>query len=111
MSLARVSASPSPMPRGVYTGRDANGATGSAAPSCTSNCGRPGLRRDRRPLSVEDGIVGLVDQRLGTFRRELLGIVLGAVDVAFPDLARQLVEDLDPVAVGIRDVHAVRHAV
>src|ERR1700730_13422175 len=35
----------------------------------------------------------------------------GALDVLAPDLARQLVQDLDAVAVGVADVEAVGHAV
>ena len=60
---------------------------------------------------LEHRIVRLVDQRLGTFRGEHLCVVLRGVDVAPPDLARQLVEHFDPVTIGIRDVDAVGHAV
>ena len=60
---------------------------------------------------LEDGVVRPIDQRVGAFGRERLREVLRAVDVVLPHLARQLVEDLDAVPVGIRDVHAMGHAV
>src|SRR5258706_6493507 len=55
--------------------------------------------------------VDLVDQRLGTFGRPLLGIVQGGIDIVLPILPRQFVEQLDAVAVRIVDVDAVGHAV
>src|SRR5262249_3347637 len=60
---------------------------------------------------AEARVLGTVGQGGVAVRRDPLGVVLRALDVVLPDLARQLVEDLDPVAVGILDVHAVRHAV
>src|SRR5712691_10608124 len=66
------------------------------------------LHSGRRP---EPRIVGAVDERGLVVGWQAFGVVLGALDVVLPDLARELVEDLDAVAVGIRDVHAVGHAV
>src|SRR5438105_14485532 len=60
---------------------------------------------------AEARVVRAVGQRGLGVGRDALGVVLGALDVVLPDLARQLVEDLDAVAVGIGDVHAVGHAV
>src|SRR5262249_10281585 len=55
--------------------------------------------------------IGAVDQRLGTLGRQVFEPVDARVDVIFPHLARQLVQELDAIAVGVVDVDAVRHAV
>jgi len=50
--------------------------------------------------SLEHGILRPVDQRLRAFCGKHFRVVLRAVDIAFPHLARQLVEHLDAVTVG-----------
>ena len=62
-------------------------------------------------LAPKARAVGAVDQRFGTLARQVLEPVDRAVDVVFPHLARQFVEELDAVAVRVVDVDAVRHAV
>ena len=56
----------------------------------------------------KDRVIGIVDKRLVAFGRQLLGMAEGTLDVVAPDLARQLVQYLDPVAVRVADVEAVR---
>src|SRR5206468_8772399 len=61
--------------------------------------------------SPEFRVIRVVDKGFVAFGRQLLGMAEGTLDVLAPDLARQLVEDLDAVAVGVADIEAVRHAV
>src|SRR5207253_4299941 len=70
---------------------------------------RAGSRGDLR--APEHRVVGRVDERLRPFGRQPLREVLRRVDVLLPHLARQLVEHLDAVTVGVLDVDAVGHAV
>src|SRR6516162_4558300 len=60
---------------------------------------------------AEHRIVGVVDKSLVALGRHRLGVVDRALDIVAPYLARQFVEHLDAVTVGIDDVEAVRHAV
>src|SRR5271166_3876148 len=53
---------------------------------------------------------GAILQRLRPFRRQRHVVIEGGVDVLLPYLPRQLVEQLDRVAVGIADIQAVGHA-
>src|ERR1700730_10250923 len=64
-----------------------------------------------RRLFPENGVVRPVHQRRLPLDGKLLRVVLGAVDVVLPHLARQLVQDLDAVPIRIGDVHAMGHAV
>src|SRR6516162_7657795 len=56
-------------------------------------------------------VISIVDKGLVAFGRQLLGMAEGALDIVAPDLARQLVKDLDAIAVRVADVEAVGHAV
>src|SRR3984885_7022091 len=69
------------------------------------------FRRDLVPCAEARRLVDLVDQRRVAFGRQVLGVVERGVDIAFPHVARQLVEQLDAVAVGVADIEAAGHAV
>src|SRR4051794_25625038 len=69
-----------------------------------------GLLLGRRRLAEGRHAFDAILEGFGTFRRQGLGPIEGAVDVAFPDLARQVVDELDAVAVGVVDVEAMGHA-
>src|SRR6516165_8458550 len=56
-------------------------------------------------------VIGIVDKSLVAFGGQLLGMAEGALDIVAPDLARQLVKNLDAIAVRVADVEAVGHAV
>src|SRR5205814_7609464 len=71
----------------------------------------PGTLFGRLIRGAEHRVVRVVDKGLVAFGRHRLGVVDGALDIVAPHLARQFVEDLDAVAVGVDDVEAVRHAV
>src|SRR5262249_5379496 len=60
-------------------------------------------------LGFEGWHLGAVREGLDALGRQLLGVIQRRVDIALPDLTRQLVEQLDAVAVGIVDVEAVGH--
>src|SRR5216684_4436074 len=68
------------------------------------------LRRGCLRLA-EFRVVGVVDKGFVAFGRHRLGVVERALDVLAPYLARQFVQHLDAVAVGVADVEAVGHAV
>src|SRR5947208_7658299 len=73
---------------------------------------RPASSGCRRLLPrAELRVIGVVDKGLLAFGRQLLGVAESTLYVLAPNLARQLVEDLDAVAVGVADIEAVRHAV
>src|SRR5439155_7297550 len=58
----------------------------------------------------EGRAVGAVDESFGALRRQVFEIVDRALDIVFPHLARQFVEEFDAVAVRVVDIDAVRHA-
>src|SRR5205085_6024203 len=91
------------------------GRGGSAAALCFSAAlfvRRPRLfRRDGGSLLLPKAWrVGAVEKRFRSFGRQVFEIVDRALDVVFPHLARQFVQKLDPVAIGVVDVDAVRYA-
>src|SRR6185437_2102459 len=68
---------------------------------------RPLLGRDRLP-EVRHALDAVLE-RFGALGRQRLRVVQRALDVVLPDLAREVVDELHAVAVGIVDVETVRH--
>src|SRR5215469_18284140 len=82
--------------------------TGDAIIASRSRCL---CRRLFCPRAETGRLLDLVDQRGFAFGRQVLGPVERSVDVVFPHLAPQFVEQLDTVAVGVANIDAARHAV
>src|SRR5437588_3115079 len=61
-------------------------------------------------LLPEDRGVGAVDEGFRALGWQVFEIVDCALDIVFPHLARQFVEEFDAVAVRVVDIDAVRHA-
>src|SRR5437764_12719977 len=69
------------------------------------------LLRGGRRGPAEMRVMRVVGEGRLALGRQILDEIERALDVVAPDLARQFVQDLDPVAVGITDIEAVGHAV
>src|SRR6516164_5229048 len=83
----------------------------SGASTASSAAGPLGSARRRLLFRAKHRVIGVVDKGLVAFGGQLLGMAEGSLDVVAPDLARQLVKNLDAIAVGVADVEAVGHAV
>jgi hypothetical protein len=69
----------------------------------------PASRSVRRRAEAR-GVFQIVDQRFLALGRQQLEIVQAFVDVGFPHLARQFVQQFYTVTVGVVDIDAVGHA-
>src|SRR5664279_204954 len=63
-----------------------------------------------RRRGTKDRYLDAVDQGVRPIRRQQLRIVQGRVQIPFPHLARQVVEQFDAVTIGIVDIKTVSHA-
>src|SRR5664279_1120902 len=63
-----------------------------------------------RGRGTKDRYFDAVDQGVGSIRRQQLRIVQSRVQIPFPHLTRQVVDQLDAVTIGIVDIKTVSHA-
>src|SRR5664279_5756831 len=63
-----------------------------------------------RRRGTKDRYLDAVDQGVGPIRRQQLRVVQSRVQIPFPHLARQVVEQFDAVTIGIVDIKTMGHA-